>query len=74
MDAAFKASLVGAGSRIAIWAFIGFLAAIGLDTTAITQVIENVGLTESSAVVGAIVLGVGNLGWYIKAKVSKGET
>ena len=60
--------------RIAIWVLIGALAAIGLDTETIMQTLSNLGVAETEVIVSTIILIAGNLGFYVKDKLAKGET
>lgn len=69
-----KAALIKVAIRIFGWALIGFLAAVGLPTETITEVVNAIGVGESGVIVSAIALFVVNAGFYAKDKLAKGET
>lgn len=74
MSGVNKFALMKVAVRIAIWILIGALAAVGLNTDTIMQVLSNIGMAETEVIVSTIVLAAGNLGFYVKDKLAKGET
>lgn len=74
MSGVNKLALTKVAVRIAIWILIGALAAVGLNTETIMQVLSNIGMAETEVIVSTIVLAAGNLGFYVKDKLAKGET